>query len=1029
MELYNPGPLFRFTSHWNLKRIHPVSRESRPHRGEDWAAPAGTPIPAAGNGKVVYNGNMSGYGNVIVLEHANGAEIVHTLYAHMSVASPLALGSSVSKGESVGSCGNTGIGTGAHLHFEVLRNGTKGLPNLARGHATVDPREFDISNLADPDIIAPASTEPLVAAKGVNPATAWQFPIRKSGGVFFKDAEELLTALEEETSGHYLLGSHNFWHGGIHITSKSAPQCVLNEPVRCMADGEIVAYRLNQNYLQSTFGNDEKKLKYSNSFCLVRHKYESASNPDEGPNKGKRNKLTFYSLYMHLLPYECYPLAPEETPNSVVTMTVGDFNCYDNAKWVDGAKVYGTIKKGTRIEIIDQVSQGNVLYAKGKILLGEVKQGAHTTRKVGEDIWFVYKKNGAPFRNGRNKEIWTADKIIERLRPHYWQGKVEGTAVNKLDLYAAPAVVSEGQPVGARLGNLQLIPGSIVQFESKDVLSLNVAGVARRMAKCTKVSGDLAGAGVVPDSFWACVENQPSYNILKWTSLTPATFDLVEMASIKIKAGDPIGYFGLTENLTGEDGGVASKHQVHIEIFTAEAEVKDFIKNTAGLTIGKQYLYLAAASRLKKKAPATDVVTVKNLHAVDLIKAPVIREGTEDWYEVSIVEDGQQVTGLVKKAEAEIVTQHDWEKLGFQIVEESNTTADGFLDPKDTPQFFRDLFAEIDRNHDGKVDTDELAKALKNVETRDQWTKLIARHPTEWKDNADAPKWSKLGQLLEASPKTLKHEKERISKYVFWGNLSGRSAINMDNVWHFHPIRLISNLMKGSETVLTLDMLKKVFTAGDDYKLQQLVDELNPWLTEYKLDTALRLSHFFAQVRIEVGDAYSLIESLNYRAQKLSMFSYFSARPDEAELYGFKPGVQAANQIEIANRAYNGITGVKDLGNGDVASGDGWKYRGRGLKQLTGRYNYTQFTSVYSEMWMGENVDFVINPELLEEPMYAARSAVFFWLKNSLFEIADKGDTADIVNAITKKINRYTDSYGERTSQFTRIWTNEKIFR
>ncbi|WP_424822616.1 M23 family metallopeptidase, partial [Pseudomonas viridiflava] len=110
MELYNPGAAFHYTSEWNTNRTHPVTGQVRPHRGEDWGAPAGTSIPAAGAGKVVYKGTMNGYGNLVVLEHANGTEIVHTLYAHMSAPSPLALGASVAKGATVGPCGNTGIG-------------------------------------------------------------------------------------------------------------------------------------------------------------------------------------------------------------------------------------------------------------------------------------------------------------------------------------------------------------------------------------------------------------------------------------------------------------------------------------------------------------------------------------------------------------------------------------------------------------------------------------------------------------------------------------------------------------------------------------------------------------------------------------------------------------------------------------------------------------------------------------------------------------------------------------------------------
>ncbi|MDI2592786.1 EF-hand domain-containing protein [Pseudomonas sp. 681] len=644
-----------------------------------------------------------------------------------------------------------------------------------------------------------AQPAPAPAPAGPAPLMNFQYPFRKADGKQFTDAEEVYKVLEAEKSGHYLLGSHKFWHGGIHISDASAPQCILNEPIRCMADGEVVAYRLNEDYLESTFGENEKKLKYSNSFCLVRHEYKSAPNPEEGANKGKQNKLNFYSLYMHLLPYKRYPLSENETPKPKVTMTVNDFKAYDDFPESSPMPFPGKLSTGTKLEVLEQRDLGNVTYAKGKILTGSVKNGTHKVREAGAEVWFAYLKDGAPYQNSKPQRIWNADPIPERAEPNYWQGKVKATVVNKLDLYGAPASPQNGQPAGDRLGTMQLISGSVVEFDSKEVLNLNVAGTIRRMAKCTKVSGDLAATGAVPESFWACVENAADYRILNWTSLTPTSFDSVETASTGIKAGDPIGYLGQTENLTGEDGGVTSKHQVHVEIFTAEADVKDFLKNVAGLKIGKQYLHLAVGAELKKKAPVTGTTSLKNEHAVDLGKAPVVKEGTEDWYDVSVIEDDQPVTGLVKKTGAEIITQHDWEKLGFQIVEESNATADGFLDPEDMPQFFKDLFAKIDKNHDGDVDPGELAEALKNADTRDHWAKLVAHHPTEWKDKADAAKWRRLDQLLESAPKTLKHEKERISKYVFWEELSGKAAMNTELIWHFHPIEFISN-MKAKKT-------------------------------------------------------------------------------------------------------------------------------------------------------------------------------------------------------------------------------------
>jgi hypothetical protein len=649
---------------------------------------------------------------------------------------------------------------------------------------------------AQPAAPAPA---PAAAPAGPAPLMNFQYPFRKADGKQFTDAEELYKVLEGETSGHYLLGSNKFWHGGIHITDKSAPQCVLNEPVRCMADGEVVAYRLNQDYLESTFGDNEKKLKYSNSFCLVRHEYKSAPNPEEGPNKGKQNKLIFYSLYMHLLPYKRYPLSPDETPKPKVTMKVGDFKAYDEAPLSSDIISPGKVTTGTKLEVLEQKDVNNITYAKGKILSGSVKAGSNKVRDVGTEIWFAYLKDGEPYKNSQHHRIWTADVIPERARPNYWQGKVKARATKRLPIHQSPANPTNGQPAGAPVdGGLELAVNSVIEFDSKEIVNLVIGNKLRRMASCTLVSGGVwQPTGNAPPTFWTNVENDPASQYVQWETVTPTDFDSVASTSTGIKAGDPIGYLGQTENLTGEDGGVASKYQVHVEIFTAEADVKEFLKNSAGLKIGKQYLYLPVGAELKKKAPAGGTTPLKKEHAVDLRKAPVIKEGSDDYYEVRVTEDDQSITGLVKKAGAEVITQHDWEKMGFQIVEETNATADGFLDPEDMPQFFKDLFAKIDKNHDGEVDPGELADALKNADTRDQWAKFIAHHPTEWKSKADAPKWSKLDKLLELSPKTLKHEKERISKYVFWEELSGSAVINSEVVWHFHPVEFVrTHLLK-----------------------------------------------------------------------------------------------------------------------------------------------------------------------------------------------------------------------------------------
>jgi hypothetical protein len=821
------------------------------------------------------------YGTIKIKDaDGNSHEILHTSNHVVNV------GTTVAAGDEIGAMGGQGPNDAAqyprHVHYQM--KGPTG--------ALINP-ELWWGEQAET-----INTPPQVVSTDLN----FQFPIRKDNGKQFADAEEVYKALDAETSGHYLLGSNKFWHGGIHITDQSAPQCVLNEPVRCVADGEVVAYRLNEDYLESTFGDNEKKLKYSNSFCLVRHEYKSAPNPEEGPDKGKQNTLNFYSWYMHLLPYNRYPLSEREKPTPKITMTVNDFRAYDVFPEVNETPSPGKLSTGTKLEVLEQKAVGNITYARGKILSGAVTNGARKIREAGAEVWFAYLKDGVPYQNSERKNIWKADKIVERLRPNYWQGKVNATAVNKLNLYQDPAAPKHGQLVGPRFGTMQLIPGSVVEFDSRDVLNLTLNGFMRKMAKCTKISGDLAGAGTAPSVFWACVENQRDYRIVDWTTLTPTSFNAVEMASTGIKAGDPIGYLGLTENLTGEEGGVLSKYQVHIEIFTTEEGVRDFLRNVAGLKSGKQYVHLAAGTELKQKSPTTGVTLLKNQHAVELSKASVINDGAEDWYEVSIVDHGQLVSGLVNKAEADIVTQHDWEKLGFQIVEENNPAADGFLDPEDTPQFFKNIFARIDANHDGELDPGELADARKSAEIRNQWTKLIAYHPTEWRYKADAAKWSKLDQLLEDSPKTLQHEKERIDNYMFWADLGPQGGIETSLTYHFHPIEFVEGLLgfNDDSNLKWLEVRRGQLTF--DVEGNDLDDPLNPLHRYFS-----RKVHWPGGVSgITIGRGYDLGQRPTPEADLLSVGI---KEPLLGWLLGSK-GLRGSQARDYLNSARRDITGI-----------------------------------------------------------------------------------------------------------------------
>ena len=156
-------------------------------------------------------------------------------------------------------------------------------------------------------------------------------------------------------------------------------------------------------------------------------------------------------------------------------------------------------------------------------------------------------------------------------------------------------------------------------------------------------------------------------------------------------------------------------------------------------------------------------------------------------------------------------------------------------------------------------------------------------------------------------------------------------------------------------------------------------------MSYFKL-TPIRATHFFAQTSHETGGYKLFTENLNYSAQGLQNIfgKYFPGNLEES--YARQPE-------KIANRVY-----ASRMGNGDEISGDGWKFRGRGALQLTGKANYEAFAKYLNKPEIIENPDLVAT-------IYSFESALFFFDKNKLWNICDKGINDSVILALTKKIN------------------------
>jgi putative chitinase len=168
---------------------------------------------------------------------------------------------------------------------------------------------------------------------------------------------------------------------------------------------------------------------------------------------------------------------------------------------------------------------------------------------------------------------------------------------------------------------------------------------------------------------------------------------------------------------------------------------------------------------------------------------------------------------------------------------------------------------------------------------------------------------------------------------------------------------------------------------------------------KFQINTPLRLAHFLAQCGHESGGFRLTQENLNYSAKGLNgIFKKYFPTETSAASY-------ARNPQKIANKVYG-----NRMGNGSEATGDGFKFRGRGYIQLTGKDNYTAFGKSIGE-------DMTANPDKVAST-YALLSAAWFFSKNGLHRMADEGASDAVVTKITKRVNGGTIGLADRIKHF-----------
>ncbi len=593
-------------------------------------------------------------------------------------------------------------------------------------------------------------------------------------------------------SGTFLIGRNRIWHGGIHLTEKGGWH--PSGAVRAIADGEIVAYRLATKPAKATRSTEEGKpegkidLYTSPSFCLVRHCYEAGEQ--------SKNRLTFYILYMHIACENSY-----NSPEAARVTVKGT-----------GVSTYKPVVEGTPPKLIRRLSGDKPIYAKRgaevKLVDQEVKNLLNHKDEP-HDYYLVHYVDDPDslFHIAASqlqqafpqKPTWMTPPEGKPARykipGNTWLRKSADTTAESLGLPAGSEVVISGEP--PQMVNLN---GGTTEFRKVQVFKTGSGTVKDSASQVMTNAGKGAVGWLAKSKMGARLAAEPS---------TPVEFKddapVVNRSAnpIPVQAGEIIGHWGEHELATAGASGFekdADSKAVHFEVFVAESDkqaLEDCINNKARVTGGQGYL-------LVKKEVTTYRLINDSQHGFNDVavygplvlplavkESDIVTHGANNFVKVRerTAADGELAGEFVLQGgDVEVVSQHDWHKLGVKLVDGSSDP-DGFLDKADTEgkeggEFFSTLYDKLvtDRDNDGTLSGNDIKAALADEELAGKLCMLFIKHKSEWVKPGD---WPRLKQELAEQQKLYEYATQ-VHNNMAW--MEDASAILRDTQpWFIHP--------------------------------------------------------------------------------------------------------------------------------------------------------------------------------------------------------------------------------------------------